>query len=118
MPTLDLQDLPVSTERKASETRRTVINVCNTSKGEMYVKRQCMHCNEPACAAACLTQAMYKTKEGPVIWRATNAWDAGTAWSRVPSTVPNSSTTAQTRRLKNATMCYPRLTGGKAPGLC
>jgi Fe-S-cluster-containing dehydrogenase component len=29
-----------------------------------------MHCAQPACVAACLTKAMKKTEEGPVIWRA------------------------------------------------
>ena len=41
-----------------------------TSKGDVFVKKQCMHCWQPACAAACLTNAMYKTADGPVIWRA------------------------------------------------
>jgi len=59
----------IGLERKTNEKRRTVVNNYNTSKGEFKAKKQCMHCNEPACAAACLTQAMYKTKEGPVIWR-------------------------------------------------
>ncbi|MFO7617304.1 MAG: hypothetical protein R6V75_08625, partial [Bacteroidales bacterium] len=55
--------------RKMSENRRTVVNLHETSYGEVYSKEQCMHCNEPACDAACLTKAMHKTLEGPVIWR-------------------------------------------------
>ena len=62
-------DLPEPTEtveigklRKTSETQRGVINGYNTSKGELYVKNKCRHCNEPACAAACLKEAMSKTK--------------------------------------------------------
>lgn len=34
------------------------------------VKRQCMHCLDPACASACPVAALYKTEEGPVIYRA------------------------------------------------
>ena len=45
------------------------MNRYETEKGEVFVKKQCMHCWQPACAAACLTNAMHKTKEGPVIWR-------------------------------------------------
>ena len=33
------------------------------------MKKQCMHCWQPGCTAACLTNAMYKTEDGPVIWR-------------------------------------------------
>ncbi|HRZ77335.1 MAG TPA: twin-arginine translocation signal domain-containing protein, partial [Bacteroidales bacterium] len=65
-PVIPAEDTQV---RKPDETWRTVVNGYETSKGKVYVKQQCMHCNEPACAAACLTQAMYKTEEGPVIWR-------------------------------------------------
>jgi formate dehydrogenase iron-sulfur subunit len=34
----------------------------------IFVKRQCMHCDEPACAAACLVGALKKTPEGAVIY--------------------------------------------------
>src|SRR5512133_2250459 len=54
--------------RKTDETCNTVVNTYKTEKGEVHIKRQCMHCNEPACAAACLTKAMCKTKTGPVTW--------------------------------------------------
>jgi Fe-S-cluster-containing dehydrogenase component len=33
----------------------------------IYVKKQCMHCNEPACASACFVKAYTKTREGAVI---------------------------------------------------
>ena len=34
-----------------------------------YVKFQCMHCLDPACASACITGAMSKQLGGPVIYR-------------------------------------------------
>ncbi len=33
-----------------------------------YIKRQCMHCDDPACAAACIVGALEKRPEGPVIY--------------------------------------------------
>ncbi len=36
----------------------------------VYVKRQCMHCNEPACVSACPVGAIRKTAQGPVVYRA------------------------------------------------
>ena len=54
--------------RKTNETCNTVVNTYETEKGKVFIKRQCMHCNEPACAAACLTKAMCKNKTGPVTW--------------------------------------------------
>jgi Fe-S-cluster-containing dehydrogenase component len=34
-----------------------------------FVKRQCMHCIEPACTAACMFGALQKNEEGVVAWR-------------------------------------------------
>lgn len=33
-----------------------------------FVKDQCLHCKEPACASACPVEALKKTKEGPVTY--------------------------------------------------
>jgi formate dehydrogenase iron-sulfur subunit len=33
-----------------------------------FARRQCMHCQEPACAAACIVGALRKTAEGPVVY--------------------------------------------------
>jgi len=65
-----LEDVPeVGLKRKANENRRTVVNAHETSAGEFFVKSQCMQCAQPACVSACLTKAMYKQKDGSVIWR-------------------------------------------------
>ena len=34
----------------------------------VFVKRQCMHCDEPACVSACPVSALEKTAEGPVVY--------------------------------------------------
>lgn len=36
-----------------------------------FVKKQCMHCNEPACESACFTHSFVKTKEGAVVYKPT-----------------------------------------------
>jgi formate dehydrogenase iron-sulfur subunit len=56
-------EVKVGVLRKTSEKQRCVVNLYNTSKGEAFVRNQCMHCNEPACAAACLTQACTKQRK-------------------------------------------------------
>ncbi len=35
-----------------------------------FVRRQCMHCQEPGCAAACLVGALVKRADGPVVYDA------------------------------------------------
>lgn len=36
----------------------------------VFTKRQCMHCQHPACASACTVGALHKTATGPVVYDA------------------------------------------------
>jgi len=53
----------------------TVVNYYIIEEGDKlkwrFVKKQCMHCNEPACESACFTHSFVKTKEGAVIYKPT-----------------------------------------------
>jgi Fe-S-cluster-containing dehydrogenase component len=58
-------------KRRTDASHLTVVNrIPAGSHGEnaTYIKTQCMHCNEPACASACLVAAFRKTPEGPVVY--------------------------------------------------
>ncbi|HYV67951.1 MAG TPA: 4Fe-4S dicluster domain-containing protein, partial [Myxococcales bacterium] len=35
---------------------------------DIFTKRQCMHCDEPACVSACPVTALKKSEEGPVVY--------------------------------------------------
>jgi formate dehydrogenase iron-sulfur subunit len=37
--------IQTSVIRKTDESHRTVVNAYNSSRGEVYIKKQCMHCN-------------------------------------------------------------------------
>jgi formate dehydrogenase iron-sulfur subunit len=108
-------ELKVDVLRKTSESQRCVINNYTTSKGEVFVKKQCMHCNEPACAAACLTQAMYKTKEGPVIWRGNKCMGCRYCMVSCPFDVPKFEYHSANPKIEKCDMCYERIKAGKIP---
>jgi formate dehydrogenase iron-sulfur subunit len=101
--------------RKTDESHRTVVNEYNTSKGEAYVKKQCMHCNEPACVAACLTQALYKTDEGPVIWRGNKCMGCRYCMISCPFDVPKFEFNSTNPKIEKCNMCFDRLKEGKVP---
>jgi formate dehydrogenase iron-sulfur subunit len=101
--------------RTTNESRRSVINGYNTSKGEVYVKRQCMQCNEPACTAACLTQAMLKTKEGPVIWRGEKCMGCRYCMVSCPFDIPKFEYFSSNPKITKCDMCHDRLLEGKMP---
>lgn len=60
---------------KLDATNWTVINHNLVEKDNQvkwrFVKRQCMHCVEPACESACFTHSFVKTEEGAVVYKPT-----------------------------------------------
>jgi len=114
--------LPKSTDnlttgvlRKTDETRRTVINSYKTSKGEIFCKTQCMNCTQPACVAACLTQAMYKTKEGPVIWRGNKCMGCRYCMVSCPFDAPKFQFHSPNPKIEKCNQCYEKLQVGELP---
>lgn len=101
--------------RKTDELHRTVVNAFTTEAGESYLKKQCMHCNEPACAAACLTQAMYKTEEGPVIWRADKCMGCRYCMVSCPFDSPKFEYHSANPKIQKCDMCYDRQIKGEIP---
>lgn len=101
--------------RETSETKRTVVNEYKTSRGIVYIKKQCMHCSEPACVAACLTQAMHKTKAGPVIWRGEKCMGCRYCMVSCPFDVPKFEYHSANPRIQKCDMCFNRLKTGETP---
>ena len=101
--------------RNTDEKHRTVVNGFETTKGLLTVKKQCMHCNQPACAAACLTQAMYKTKEGPVIWREDKCMGCRYCMVSCPFDIPKFEYDSTNPRIQKCTMCFDRIKEGGIP---
>jgi Fe-S-cluster-containing dehydrogenase component len=101
--------------RKLDENRRCVVNCYETSKGQVYVKRQCMHCNQPACAAACLTNAMDKTVKGPVTWTGRKCMGCRYCMISCPFDIPKFEYHSPNPRITKCDMCFDRLEEGKLP---
>ncbi|MCX6232820.1 MAG: 4Fe-4S dicluster domain-containing protein [Bacteroidetes bacterium] len=101
--------------RKTDELHRTVVNSFKTSKGDVFIKTQCMHCNEPACGAACLTKAMYKTKEGPVIWRGEKCMGCRYCMVSCPFDIPKFEYHSSNPKIQKCTMCNEKIEKGGIP---
>jgi len=101
--------------RELDETRRVAVNCFNTSKGEQYMRRSCNHCNEPACASACLTKAMLKTDEGPVIWREEKCMGCRSCIISCPFDVPKFEYNSPNPKIQKCRMCFELLQEGQKP---
>jgi Fe-S-cluster-containing dehydrogenase component len=116
LPVPDIYDESVfEKERRTSETQWTVVNRYNTEKGTVYVKRQCMHCNQPACASACLVKAMFKTKEGPVIWRGRKCMGCRFCMISCPFDIPKFEYNSPNPKIQKCIMCWERIEKGEIP---
>ncbi|OGU66897.1 MAG: hypothetical protein A2W30_08840 [Ignavibacteria bacterium RBG_16_36_9] len=101
--------------RTTSEKQWTIVNRFETDKGQIFVKRQCMHCWQPACTAACLTNAMYKTKDGPVTWNGDKCMGCRYCMVSCPFDIPKFEYFDWNPKIQKCNMCFERLQQGKKP---
>lgn len=102
-------------ERTPSVSQWSVVNRYQTDKGEVFAKKQCMHCNQPACASACLTKAMLKTEEGPVIWREEKCMGCRFCMISCPFDIPKFEYDSPVPKIQKCTLCWERLQEGQQP---
>jgi formate dehydrogenase iron-sulfur subunit len=105
----------VEAVRKTNETCNTVVNTFQTTKGEAYIKRQCMHCNEPACDAACLTQAMHKNVTGPVTWDGNKCMGCRYCMVSCPFDSPKFEYHSTNPKIQKCDMCFDKQMAGESP---
>ena len=81
----------------------------------VFAKRQCMHCNDPACASACPTTAMHKTREGMVVYDDTKCIGCRYCMLACPFGVPTVQWDSLTPKIRKCTGCYDRVSAGDVP---
>ena len=96
----------------------TVVNrFPNAKKPEepIFVRKQCMHCNQPACATACLTKALEKTKEGPVVYNKDRCMGCRYCMIACPFDVPKYQYDSATPFVRKCNFCSERQKQGLKP---
>lgn len=81
----------------------------------VYVKRQCMHCAEPACASACPVGALHKTKDGPVVYDDSKCIGCRYCMLACPFNVPKFQWNAVAPYIRKCTFCADRQAAGQGP---
>ena len=114
-PQPNSDDAVFEKERTPSVLQWSVVNRYQTDKGEVFAKKQCMHCNQPACASACLTKAMLKTEEGPVIWREGKCMGCRFCMISCPFDIPKFEYDSPVPKIQKCTLCWERLQEGQQP---
>src|SRR5205807_2607547 len=107
----EIHHFPMETESKLSPTALTVIE----ARGDKFVRRMCMHCQDPACASACLVGALKKTALGPVTYDASKCIGCRYCLVACPFNVPRYEWSKLVPFVKKCDMCYERQTKGQPP---
>jgi formate dehydrogenase iron-sulfur subunit len=80
---------------------------------ELYVRRLCMHCQQPTCASVCPVGALRKTAEGPVTYDPDKCMGCRYCMAACPFGVPAYEWRSATPRIRKCEMCHRR--GAKGP---
>lgn len=120
-PKIPFDDQSVFEKIRRTDTHAfTVVNrYSNPQSGGLpiYVKHQCRHCDEPACASACLVKAFTKTPEGPVAYNKGICIGCRYCMTACPFYVPAYEYDKPfSPEIKKCTMCYDtRVSKGGIP---
>lgn len=81
-----------------------------------FVKRQCMHCLDAACASACPVAALYKTPEGPIAYRPNRCLGCRYCMVSCPFDIPRFEwNKGVTPEIRKCMFCIERQREGKLP---
>ena len=81
---------------------------------DTYVRRLCMHCENPSCASVCPVGALKKTAEGPVTYDADKCMGCRYCMMACPFGVPTYEWHSSTPRVRKCQMCAHRGAAGPA----
>jgi Fe-S-cluster-containing dehydrogenase component len=98
---------------------RNIIKLYKSRDDVSYVKRQCMHCVDPACVSACMMGALKKREYGIVTWQGEKCVGCRYCQIACPYNIPKFEWTTTSAvynpRIIKCELCHERLAEGKEP---
>lgn len=101
-------DDKVAAEQVQSDHKFTVV----LSKNDKYMRKMCMHCEDPACASVCPVGALHKTKAGPVVYEEDRCMGCRYCMVACPFGVPKYEWSKVLPKVQKCIMCPERLAAG------
>ena len=101
-------DDAVAAESQQSDHKYTVV----LTKGDKFMRRLCMNCQDPACASVCPVGALRKTAVGPVTYDADRCMGCRYCMIACPFSVPKYEWSKVLPKVQKCTMCPERVSAG------
>ncbi|MBW1979695.1 MAG: 4Fe-4S dicluster domain-containing protein [Deltaproteobacteria bacterium] len=110
--------------RRPNENSYTVVNKyypqhigsLTWRKRPVYVKFQCMHCNDPSCASACIVGALHKVPQGPVVYDVSKCIGCRYCMVACPFQIPAYEYhNPLTPEVRKCTFCFAQVKDGGLP---
>jgi formate dehydrogenase iron-sulfur subunit len=106
----EANNLPQEDAEQLSATHYTVVQSYNND--ETFVRRMCMHCEQPTCVSACLVGAFTKTETGAVLYDEGKCIGCRYCMQACPFEVPRYEWGSLVPKVQKCKMCYERVAGG------
>lgn len=103
-------NLPASEGDDLSDKKYTIVHDYNG----VYVRKMCRHCVNPACVSVCPVGALYKTKEGAVLYEASKCIGCRYCMVACPFRIPRYEwEAAVSPRVRKCILCYELIRNGE-----
>ena len=101
--------------RTTDQRTLTVVNRYRVANAERFVKTQCMHCVDAACASACPARGLEKTAAGPVTYNGSRCLGCRYCMLACPFGVPKFEYDDPTPYVRKCSFCAERQANGLPP---
>jgi len=114
-------DIVFTRTRDTDQHTYTVVNRFSNPPAEpkgvpvRFLKKQCMHCLEPACVSACPARALEKSPAGPVTYTGSRCLGCRYCMVACPFDGPKFEYDKAVPYVRKCTFCASRLASGKTP---
>ena len=105
------QDTPRYWQKNDGLSADNWISVMN--KEDVYVRKQCRHCQEPACASVCPVGALHQTDMGAVVYDKDKCLGCRYCMMACPYGIPRYDWDSVIPYVRKCIMCYDNISSGK-----
>ncbi|MCU0725748.1 MAG: 4Fe-4S dicluster domain-containing protein [Planctomycetes bacterium] len=106
--------VPTPWQPDVNELSATRWTTLDRLPGGRFVRRQCRHCLEPACASACPVGALQKAPDGAVIYDSARCMGCRYCMMACPFAIPRYSWDTAVPYVRKCVLCHDRIARGEA----